>query len=62
MPPENAPALADAICRILNHKDRAPAMGLSGRRRVTERFSTRAMVSASERLYGQLLAEARRSR
>jgi glycosyltransferase involved in cell wall biosynthesis len=62
VPPKNAPALADAICRILNHKDQAAAMGLSGRRRVTERFSTRAMVSASERLYGQLLAEARRSR
>jgi L-malate glycosyltransferase len=61
VPPKNGAALADAICRILNQRDLAAAMGRAGRRRVSERFSTRAMVSESERLYGQLLAEVRPS-
>ena len=62
VPPKNAAALADAICRILNHRDLAAAMGRAGRLRVAERFSTTAMVSESERLYRQLLAQARASR
>jgi glycosyltransferase involved in cell wall biosynthesis len=62
VPPKNAAALADAIGRILNHRDLAAAMGRAGRVRVSERFSTRAMVSDSERLYAQLLAQACASR
>ena len=62
VPPKDAPALADAICRILNHGDVASAMGRAGRLRVSERFSTRAMVSESERLYRQLLSETRAAR
>jgi hypothetical protein len=50
------------MCRILNNRDLAAAMGRAGRLRVSEQFSTRAMVSESERLYAQLLAQARASR
>ncbi len=62
VPPKNAAALAEAMCRILNNRDLAAAMGRAGRLRVSEQFSTRAMVSESERLYAQLLAQARASR
>jgi len=58
VPPRDSAALARAIDRLLNHRGLAEAMGRAGRSRVDAHFSVRAMVSASERLYRQILTGA----
>jgi len=58
VPPRNAPALADAIGRLLADPALAARLGQAGRRRVAERFSVEAMVRATEDLYLSLLPRA----
>jgi glycosyltransferase involved in cell wall biosynthesis len=55
VPPRDSAALARAICRILDDKELAAAMGRAGRWRVSKHFSTGAMVAATERLYLHML-------
>jgi sugar transferase (PEP-CTERM/EpsH1 system associated) len=49
-------ALADALLAALSDPAQARAQGAAGRRRVEQRFSLEAMVSAYESMYEQLLA------
>lgn len=55
VPPEDAVALAAAICRMLSDPRRAAAMGEAGRTRVADRFSTEAMMQQTTRCYRRLL-------
>jgi glycosyltransferase involved in cell wall biosynthesis len=57
VPPRDAAALADAVCRLLGDPDRARGMGAEGRRRVAERFSLASMVHRTAALYDELLHE-----
>lgn len=57
VPPDDADAMAAALHELLRHPDRARAMGLAGRARVTQCFSLNQMIHSYEELYRQLLAE-----
>ncbi len=59
VPPGDAAALAGAIAGLLDDPDRAAAMGEAGRRRAEDRFGWERYVSAHERLFSSLLADAR---
>lgn len=59
VPSRDPSALAQAICRFLEDPRLASRFGQAGRERVVERFSLERMVQATERLYQQLLSEAR---
>ncbi len=61
VPPRDPEATARAICRVLEAPDLARSLGERARRRVAERFSVEAMVQATDRLYGELLASAGRA-
>lgn len=61
VPPKNAEALASAICRILETPGLAEAMGQAGRRRVLEHFSNERMIERTQRIYDELLEQARRN-
>lgn len=54
--PGNAEDLAKAILRILSNREMARQFGINGRRRVEERFSSRAMAKGYERLFLELAA------
>ena len=53
VPPRDAAALANAIERILADQALGRSMGRRARARIAERFSVDAMVSATQRLYGE---------
>jgi len=55
VPPQDTPALADAIKGLLSDEKRALAMGAAGRQRVQQCFSMDAMISKTEALYQELL-------
>ena len=55
VPPDDPARLAEAIRWMLDHPDRARAMGESGRRRVESRYDIRATVRAIEAIYDDLL-------
>jgi len=55
VPPRNAAALAEAICRVLRTPGLRNTLGQAGRRRVLEHFSNERMIRNVERLYGELL-------
>ncbi|MBI4342291.1 MAG: glycosyltransferase [Candidatus Omnitrophica bacterium] len=55
VPPEDPRHLADAILELLDHPDRARAMGRSARHRVEQRFSLERMVEETDRVYQELL-------
>ena len=55
VPPRDPPALAQAICRLLDSPELAARFGQAGRKRVTERFSLERMVQETESLYLDLL-------
>ncbi len=55
VPPESVDALAEAIVWMLNHPDTARAMAQEGKRRFAREFSVEAAISATERVYRQLL-------
>jgi glycosyltransferase involved in cell wall biosynthesis len=55
VPPDDPARLADAIGWMLDHADRARAMGESGRRRVESRYDICTTVRAIEAVYDELL-------
>ncbi len=52
VPPENVPALAEAVVRLLKDPERMKAMGEAGRERVQIHFSEDAMLEKTASLYG----------
>jgi glycosyltransferase involved in cell wall biosynthesis len=57
VPPRDPVALAEAITRLLHDPDLRRQMGQAGRERVKERFTVERMVSRTEALYRELIAE-----
>jgi glycosyltransferase involved in cell wall biosynthesis len=55
VPPQNVPALADAVSHILAHDEVRRAFGQAGRKRVEQRFSLAAMVQQHEDMFLRLL-------
>jgi len=55
VPPGDAPALADALVRILSDRDWAEALGRAGRARARGHFSLDGCLARLERLYEQLI-------
>lgn len=53
--PQSAPALARAIGDLLNHPDKAKAMGKAGRTRVEKKFGISGFVKATERIYKEAI-------
>jgi len=62
VPPRNAAALADAICRVLCTPNLRNTLGQAGRQRVLKYFSNERMIQNVERLYGDLLDAHRRKK
>jgi glycosyltransferase involved in cell wall biosynthesis len=60
VPPGDAGALAAAITQLATDPRRALAMGRRARARLAERFTLEASVDAHQRLYEELLQEARK--
>jgi glycosyltransferase involved in cell wall biosynthesis len=58
VPPRDAPALAQAICKLLQSPDLASRFGQAGRQRVAEQFSLERMARETEHLYLKLLSRA----
>jgi glycosyltransferase involved in cell wall biosynthesis len=50
----DAAALAEGLCRLLDHPDQIPSIGREGRRRVGDLFSVQKMVSNYEAVYETL--------
>jgi L-malate glycosyltransferase len=61
VPPQNAEAIADAICRLLDQPPMAQAFGEAARQRVIDEFSIERMLSKTENLYFRLLEKRRAS-
>jgi sugar transferase (PEP-CTERM/EpsH1 system associated) len=57
VPPRDPDALARAITRLLREPDLRHQMGQAGRERVKKRFTVERMVSKTEALYRELIAE-----
>jgi glycosyltransferase involved in cell wall biosynthesis len=57
-PPEDPPALATAMSRLLGAPEKCRAYGRAGRRRVVRDFSFSAMVSRHEKVFHDLLSTA----
>ena len=55
-PMGDAPAMADAICRLIGDRDAAREMGRRGRQRVLEHFTIEKTAANVERIYARLLA------
>ncbi len=60
VPPGDAPAIADAIDRLLADPARRAAMGVAGVRRIREHFSWRVCAERTAELYEEVLAARRR--
>jgi glycosyltransferase involved in cell wall biosynthesis len=60
VPPHDAPALADAIARVLDDAALARRLGAAGQRAMREQYSLRMLVDRHERLYEGLIARRRR--
>jgi glycosyltransferase involved in cell wall biosynthesis len=56
VPPQNPPALAEAVLRLLKDPELAGTMGRRGRRRVEEHFTVDKMVHRTEAVYEQVLS------
>ncbi len=59
VPPADAPALADAIQRLLSDPTRRTAMGAAGTHRIEDHFSWRACAAHTAALYEDVLAARR---
>jgi Glycosyltransferase len=57
VPTEDPEALADAISQLLADPARATAMGIAGKRRVAEKFTTAAMMEQTTATYRRLLKD-----
>jgi glycosyltransferase involved in cell wall biosynthesis len=60
--PGDSVALAAAMFRLLHDKTTATRLGQSARQRVFSRYSLEQAVTSTERLYGELLVQARQKR
>lgn len=58
VPTRDPQAIAEGLQRIIDDPALAKSMGLQAKARMAERFSVEAMVSETERLYDELVAEA----
>lgn len=56
VPPEDAPALAKAVLRLLENPEQAKAMGRAGRQRVAAGFSLERMLDRMESVYQEVAA------
>jgi glycosyltransferase involved in cell wall biosynthesis len=56
VPPGDAAAIAAAVSRLLDDPELACRLGRAARARIDDQFSVGRMVSATENLYGELLA------
>jgi glycosyltransferase involved in cell wall biosynthesis len=56
VPPEDAVALASAILRVITSSTNANETGVRGRMRVSEKFTTHAMMARTVTLYNHLLS------
>jgi glycosyltransferase involved in cell wall biosynthesis len=56
VPPGDAAAIAAAVSRLLDDRELACRLGRAARARIDDQFSVGRMVSATENLYGELLA------
>lgn len=54
VPPDDAPALAAALCRVLGDRERAEALGRAGRARAVEQLSMSLFVDRIEGAYARL--------
>jgi glycosyltransferase involved in cell wall biosynthesis len=59
VPEDDAPALAQAIARVLDDRELARRLGAAGRQRVVERFGAERLVRDIDALYARLLTEKR---
>ena len=59
VPPGNAAALAEAICRLLRNPAERCALGVAGRQWVLENFSENTQLRRTQELYLRLLGERR---
>jgi glycosyltransferase involved in cell wall biosynthesis len=59
VPPENVPALADAIVQLLSNPQRRRTLGAGGRRRVERQFATQQFSDMHLALYASLAGSAR---
>jgi L-malate glycosyltransferase len=59
VPPRDAPALAQGICRFLEDGELASRFALAGQRRVADHFSLERMVRDTEGFYASLVHQAR---
>jgi sugar transferase (PEP-CTERM/EpsH1 system associated) len=55
IPPDDVPAMAQALCRLAIQPLEAQRMGAAGRAAIEQRFSLQAMVAAYQRLYDRSL-------
>jgi len=55
VPPENSHALGEKIVALVNDNDLRKKMGLAGRKRVEEKFTSKKMAENTEKLYRELL-------
>ncbi|ALA59058.1 glycosyltransferase [Nitrospira moscoviensis] len=62
VPPKHPAALAQAIGRVLDAPVLAQSMGRAGRRRVLDHFTNERMIRKMQRLYEELLEQARAGR
>jgi L-malate glycosyltransferase len=60
VPPGDAAALARGISRLLDDRELAARLGHAARARIADAFSVERMVTATETLYGELLARKHR--
>jgi glycosyltransferase involved in cell wall biosynthesis len=60
VPPHDAPALADAVARVLDDEALARRLGEAGQRAMREQYSLRKLVERHEALYEALMARHRR--
>ena len=58
VPPEDPPAMAQAILSLLRNPQKARAFGMAGRKRVEQQFTLDHLAGRTETLYRQLLEEA----
>jgi starch synthase len=58
VPPDDPPALAEALCTLLLSPEVGAEMGREGRRVVAERYSLDAMAEAVRAVYGRVTVRA----
>jgi glycosyltransferase involved in cell wall biosynthesis len=57
VPVQDAPAIAQAVCRLLDHPEMARSFGETGRQRILAEFSIERMLRRTEDLYVRLLEQ-----